>query len=260
MNSYFRRSQMPATLTIIAINAVLFLFYFFDRFVSLFFTFIVPPFNILDVWTLFAYPLLTPNFFRVVFGCLWLVWVGGSLERSWGTFRYTIFFFALTAISGLGLFVGSLILHSEAVIVGLWIPVTSMTVAWATINPLLTVMIYGLIPVQARWIAIFEVGVIYFVYYDGAPLLGLFALLGPLAAYVIVKMGLMTGITMRMPRGPDLRIVGGGAGYGRPLDDAGIGMSLNPLNRIRSWQQRRRLAKLLQKSGFTNRDDDQRRK
>jgi hypothetical protein len=137
--------------------------------------------------------------------------------------------------------------------------VTSVTVAWAAINPYVSILLYGLIPVQARWIAIFEVGVIYFVYYPSEPLLGLFVLAGALSAFLVVKFGLMTA-TYRGGSGPDLRIVSGGQNKRRPLDDAGMTVSLNPLNRFRAWQQRRKLAKLLQKSGFSDRDDDKRRR
>ena len=259
-----RRSQIPVTLSLIAVCALLFLIDFFSRHMlalSPYFDFKTPFLTPLALISMFAYPLLNPDFLTVVFASLWLFWVGGSLERSWGSARFALFFFGITAASGIGVYFGSLLMHEEGSFLrgGLWLPVTSLTVAWATINPLQTVMLYGIVPIQARWIALFEVGVIYFVYYEGESVLGLFALTGALAAYLIVKIGLMSSPSYRSS-GPDLRIVNGGQNRRRPLDDAGTKTSLNPMDRYRAWQQRRKLAKLLLKSGFTDRDEDQPRR
>jgi len=257
---YLRRSQIPVTISLIAVCAVLFLVNFFAHpalLYSEYFRFSTPILGPGEWISLFTYPLVNSDFLSLVFGCLWLFWIGGSLERSWGSPKFLAFFFLISAASGLGLFIGSLILRVPADLIGaLWLPLTSLTVAWATINPLQSVLLWGIVAIQARWIALFEIGVIYFVYYEGAPLLGLFVLLGALAAFLVVKLGVMTGSTYRRGAGPDLRIVSGGSGKKRPLDDAGSRLSLNPLDRYRAWQQRRKLAKLWQKSGFTDRDDD----
>jgi hypothetical protein len=264
ISNYIRRSQIPATLSLIAVCVVLFLFNFFPPHLlsaTPFFAFEIPIASKMELIALFTYPFLN-DFLTTVFGVMWLFWVGGSLERSWGSGKFLLFFLLMTPISGLGLVLGSTIFHSHNVVFllgGLWLPLTSVTVAWAAINPYVSILLYGLIPVQARWIAIFEVGVIYFVYYSSEPFMGLFVLAGALSAFLVVKLGLMTA-TYRGGSGPDLRIVSGGQNKRRPLDDAGMRVSLNPLNRFRAWQQRRKLAKLLQKSGFSDRDDDKRRR
>jgi hypothetical protein len=263
---------MPVTLAVVVTCAVLFLVNFFlqDRLEqSPTFSLITPIVNPIQTFSTFAYPLLGNYgdhtsqggvFISEAFACLWLCWIGASLERSWGSLKYAIFFLLVTMTSSLGLEIGSIVLKQPAALIGgLWIPVTALTVGWATINPLVSVMIYGLVPIQARWIAIFEVLVIYFVYYEGFPYIGLFVLFGCLVAYLVVKSGVMTGSNYRKRPGPDLRIVSGGSKR-RPLDDAGTSLSLNPIDRYRAWQQRRKLAKLLQKSGFTDRDEDKRQR
>jgi membrane associated rhomboid family serine protease len=231
-----------------------------SSFFTEFFEFMPPLVSPLQIIALFTYPFLCLDFITLAFACMWLFWIGGSLERSWGSGKFLLFFLLMTPASGIGLLVGYAAIHQTAPLLGgLWLPVTSLTVAWATINPYVSILLYGLIPIQARWIAVFEVGVIYFVYYQGHPVLGLFVLAGALSAYLVVKLGVMTGSVYRAP-GPDLRIINGGQGKRRPLDDAGITVSLNPINRFKAWQQRRKLAKLLQKSGFSDRDDDKRRR
>jgi membrane associated rhomboid family serine protease len=264
VGNYLRRSQTPVTLTIIGVAIVLFLVSFFTRGSLILFSYLMlatPITTKADVVALFTYPFLNPYYLTIIFASLWMFWVGGSLERSWGSGKFAAFFFAVTVVSGLGLELGTLITHEPSFIMGgLWIPVTALTVAWAAINPTQTVLAMGIVPIQARWIAIFEVGMIYFVYYEGAPVPGLFVLLGSLMAYLVVKFGIMTGMpSYRRPSGPDLRIISGGQSK-RPLDDAGLRVSYNPVNRFRAWQQKRKLANLFKNGEFSDRDDDKRRR
>jgi membrane associated rhomboid family serine protease len=260
-SNYVRRSQIPGTIALIVISSILFLTAFFDHNIGFLFTFNAPPFAVIDLFTMFSYALLTQDFVKCVFLLFFLSMIGGSLERSWGTAKFLIFFFCLSAISAVGLVLGATVLRTQALLSGMYIPLTSAFVAWATINPLQTVLFCYIVPIQARWLAMFYVGVIYFELYGGSPVLGLFALLGPLVSYLTISSGLMIGIGYIPRKGPDLRVVKGGSHTrGRPLDDAGITMSLNPLSRLRAWQQRRRLAKLLQNSGYPEQDDEQRRR
>jgi membrane associated rhomboid family serine protease len=263
VGDFLRRSQTPATFALIAVCAVLFLADFFTRGALAgtgYFTFFAPIILPQQIISLFAYPFLNQSFISLAFASLWLYGIGGSLERSWGSVKYLFFFIAVTAASGLGLEFGCLLLHQGADLRGgLWLPVTSVTVAWATLNPYVSVMAYGLVPIQARWIAVFEVGVIYFVYYQGLAILGLFVLTGSLLAFLVVRLGWMNGSGYSGGPGPDLRIVSGGHRR-RPLDDVGSSLSFNPIDKIKAWQQRRKLAKLLQKSGFTDRDDNERKR
>ncbi len=260
--AYVRKSRTPATFSLIAVCVLLFLVDFFTQQAlakTIFFRFGTPIENPIQFVGLVTYPFLCPDFITLAFACLWLGSIGGSLERSWGSAKYLLFFLAMTPISGLGLLIGSAVAKEPAYLLGaLWLPVTSITVAWATINPLVTISIYGIIPVQARWVAVFEVGVIYFVYYEGHAVVGLFVLAGALTAYLVVKTGIMTTTPYRRNPAPGLRIVNGGQAKKRPLDDAGMKVSFNPITRFRAWQQRRKLAKLMQNSGFSNRDDEKR--
>src|SRR5690349_3103089 len=52
-------------------------------------------------WTLFTYPLAMFDPIPLLFSGYWLYWVGGTLERSWGSLNFAVVFFLLCAIAGL---------------------------------------------------------------------------------------------------------------------------------------------------------------
>jgi hypothetical protein len=55
---------------------------------------------------------------------------------------------------------------------------SGLLVAWAMLNPELTIHLYGIIPIKAKWLAIGTVLYIFFSYAGGHPLLGFLALGG----------------------------------------------------------------------------------
>src|SRR6187402_627514 len=62
-------------------------------------------------WTFLTYPLVQLSPLTGLFSCAWLWFVGASLERSWGTQRYAAFFMAMSALFGVSMLVGGLVLH-----------------------------------------------------------------------------------------------------------------------------------------------------
>lgn len=248
---------MPVTICLVAVSVVLFLADFFTQGkLGGYFSFqlfsgrlISPP------WTPLAYPLLTPSPIAMLFGGLWLWWVGGSLERSWGSTRFATFFVVATLVSAGCLWGGALILHAPLAGLGdIWPVLAVLTVAWASINPYEPVVFYFVIRMQARWMALITVGLVYFLDIGGGPLVGLFYLLAPLAAWYYVRGGFSVGVPTfnRRPRsrGPDLRFT-----TTPPARRESAGGRLNPFDWFRRWQERRHLEKLWRNSGFTDKDD-----
>ncbi len=225
-------------------------------------------------WTFFTYPLVSYQF------SLWTVvlWVflflsAGSLERSWGSTRFTGFFFGITGISALSLFIGTLIQHQPLMPINdIFLPLTGLIVAFCMLNPEQTLTLY-FFPVRAKYVAIIVTAYTYIEYSQIlglGPLLGIFSLGGILASFLIVRygrswsdIGSYAGSTRTIPRGPDLRLdtrprrTMDGSPYRRsPLDFAG---------RWRDWQERKRLERLWKNSGFSDtepewRDDEGRRR
>jgi len=281
LGDFVRRGGVPVTLALLGINILTFLAAFFSSAVvgPLLQTNLV--FSIGNFfhapWTLVTYPLVAlPPF------SLWLVvtWVffwlsGGSLERSWGSQRYVIFFFAVTLASSLSLLLGGFLLHREIMpLHDIFLPLTGLIVAFCMLNPEQQITVY-FFPVRAKYVAIGVTVWTYLTYGSMlGPLLGLFALGGILAAYLYVRFARPWGdvgsysTRRRNFRGPDLRMDGrparptfrttldGSPQQRSPLDFAG---------RWKDWQERRRLEKLWKNSGLPGsepewRDDEKRRR
>ncbi len=100
-------------------------------------------------WTALTYPLVSLDPIGLLFSCWWLWWAGGSLERSWGSQRFGIFFFANAAITAVGLYLGALLFHVGSLnLVGLWMPLAGVTIAYAMTNPEQQIMFYFVIPIE----------------------------------------------------------------------------------------------------------------
>jgi len=292
MRDFVTRGGTPVTISLIAASVALFLASFFtnrliDAFVDTHVAF--HPFYALHApWTIFTYPVVSGDFISLLIGCFFLWLAGGSLERSWGSIRYSVFFFALAAISALSLLMGSALsllmgtylferssLPSKmmAGLTGFQLPLSGMIVAFCMLNPNVTLMFY-FFPVRAIYVAWIVTLLTYFTAGMG-PLLNLFACGGIIAAFLYVKFGRpwaeigSYSAPRRKFQGPDLRMdtrpsrppsfrttPDGSPLKRKPMDFAG---------RLKDWQERRRLEKLWKNSGLSNsepdwRDDEKRRR
>lgn len=187
-------------------------------------------------WTFFTYPLVffpegALSFINLVFSVLWLFFVGGMLERAWGTRRFLFVFFIFSAISAVLLSIGGLFLGINVGIGQLYTPLVALTVIWALLDPTATVLFF-FFPMQLRWLALLVVAMSFFDYGQSSPLLGVFSLGGPAAAYLY-----MNGRRLFSPRRRVYRDYSPPPKSGKPF-------SLNPLEWYRRWKFKRRFRKL----------------
>lgn len=117
-------------------------------------------------WTLLTYPLVNYAPLSLLFTLLWLWFVGGSLERSWGGQTYSFFLGLATIVTGLAfalvaLFFGNLTLS------GLWFTLTGVTWAWAKLYPDRELLFWGLFPIKAEWLAWIQAGLMFYRYLVG---------------------------------------------------------------------------------------------
>ena len=137
-------------------------------------------------WTALTYPLYSSDPIGLLFYGLWLWFVGSSLERSWSTRFFAIYFALLSVITAVGLTVCSFIINSQ-IPVSNWMPIAALTVAWCMLNPDLEIRLYGIIPILAKYLAVGQCLIILFTYGRQHPLAGLFALSGCAASYWWVR-------------------------------------------------------------------------
>ena len=189
-------------------------------------------------WSILTYPLIGAG------GILWvllggyMMWLfGGSLERAWGRADYLRFLVLVTAATALGLWVGATLLGRSATLAGLALPLAAATVAWAAINPGERLLLYFVLPIEARWLA---VGVALLVFFSFLFPLGLFALAGCASAWWYVRRGrfVLTGGSRRRSA--------------RQVSGRERSATLNPLAAYRRWRLKRqfaRLTRVIQESG-----------
>ncbi len=270
------RGGAPVTMALLLVNAATFLLAFMLPTLKLVFeqnvmfaTFAA----FLKPWTLLTYPLVyldnsDQGFFNFLFGGFTLWSLGGSLERSWGSQKYAVFFFVMSLISALCLLLGSIVLQTPDVLFGFFLPLACCIVAFCLLQPEQTVQVF-LFPVRAKYFAVL-VTLFTWIYVGqgGHALLGLFALGGLLAALLYVRYARFYSLPQRPTRGPDLRMDSRPARptFRTTLDGSPTQRSaFDFAGRWKDWQERRRLEKLWKNSGFSSsetewRDDEKRRK
>lgn len=273
---------IPVTTTLLLVNAMTFLLAFMVPSVMQFFAqwmALLTPEALVKPWTALTYPLVyldasAQGFFNFLFGGFLFWSAGGSLERSWGSLRYGIFFFVTGLISAVFLQVGSMLLGKPDVVYGFFLPMACCVIAYCAIRPEETVLFF-FFPIKCKYFALI-VTLFTWVYVGqgGRAILGLFALSGLLVAYLYVRYGRSWGdigsysTPRRSTRGPDLRMDTRPARptFRTTLDGSPQQRSLFDLaGRWKDRQERRRLEKLWKNSGLPGsepewRDDEKRRR
>jgi membrane associated rhomboid family serine protease len=201
-------------------------------------------------WTWLTYALLEVEFLNLLFQGFWLFVVGSILERSWGSRNFLALFFIFAAISALGFVPAYYLFGAPVALVGLVLPLSSLTVAWAAMDPEQEIFLWGVLPLKLKTLALIDVLIVYFSFGFGyGPLPALLTLVGPAAAFYYVRklprldLGFQARPSRREPllredrpgreRPPRERV---------PRESA---PGLNPLRRRQEREEMERLRKLL---------------
>lgn len=183
---FLYKEYIPVTKSILLLSGIIFILSFIYR--PLTGLLLLSPVRVVWLpWTLLTYPLVNFGFISLVFAALWLWFVGGSLERSWGSFTYLVFLLLVTLATGLLMaLVGGAFLGGGFAIYGLWLPLVGLTWAWASLHPDWEVMFWGLIPIKAKFLAWIMVGGTFYDYFrrTGNLFLGLAAVSGIAVVYL----------------------------------------------------------------------------
>ncbi len=275
LRDFVTRGGIPVTMTLIIVNVVLFFVAFFSPNIAApllehFLTFVSPDFLAVP-WTLLTYPLYSAGLFPLIFGCLFFWFAGGSLERSWGVWRFAGFIAGITVVTALSFAFGGFLFHRQTpLLAGLGLPLDAAIVAFCMLNPE-EAFRYFFFTLRAKYIALI---VTVWTLFSFGPIFGFFACGGIFAAFLYVKYGRAWGsidsyrTPRRASRGPDLRMDSRPARptFRTTLDGSPAQRgAFDVAGRWKDWQERRRLEKLWKNSGFSSsetqwRDDEKRRK
>lgn len=246
----------PLTNTLLAACVLIFLcdFVFVNTKLAFFSSWLnfTAPTDWLRPWRLLTYPLVTGNIISLIFDGYLLWMVGGSLERSWGTKTFAIFYLALSLVTALAF-------TFAAFVVGGLLPVipvpgilvlAAMLVGFCCLNPDESMYVY-MIPIRMRFLAAGVCIIIFFSLGFGNPFLGLMAIVGCGFAVLWVKQGWAYAIDTarspvrapKIPQAPKLRLVQQKSH--RPRDDRFTIRDLNPFEWLARRKRRKQFEKLI---------------
>ena len=190
-------------------------------------------------WRVFTYSWVSFDIMDVIFSGITLYFFGGSLERSWGTRTFAIFFAAISFITAAGMSLAAWWLHSSFFVAS-WLVVAALVVAWGMLNPFEKIL-FWFVPIEGRIVALIDVLIIFFTHVQVSFVLALGALSGCAASYLWVKnrtWGNVTHWTIRRPaRAAKPR---------RPRDDAFSWRDLNPFERIARARRKKQFQRLFE--------------
>jgi membrane associated rhomboid family serine protease len=134
-------------------------------------------------WTIITYPLFD-DIISTVFAALWLWFIGGSLERSWGGRRFFLFLTVSVLLTGIAMALVGQILNASITIFGFWLPLVGLTWAWGVLNPNQELLFWGLFPIKGIWLAWIHALLIFATYARFNLLLGLASVSSILLVYL----------------------------------------------------------------------------
>lgn len=187
-------------------------------------------------WTALTYPLVFSGHILWLLLGGYVFWLfGGSLERAWGRRDYLVFLALVTAAPAVAMWLVGAVVGGAVILSGFWLPLAAATVAWATINPTERLLMYFVIPIQARWLGVLVAVLIVFTY----PFpLGVFALAGCGTAWWYVRQGRYGLLRGRSP-------VEWGPPRARRERPSPV---LSPLAWWRRWRLRRQFRRLIDRT------------
>lgn len=114
-----------------------------------------------QVWRLFTYPLTAlygqQSIFSLVLSMYFYTWVGKALEGIWGTLRLNLYYLTGILLTDLAAILIYLITGIPIIVTASYLN-ASLFLAIATLIPEQQVMVFFLIPVKMKWMALVDIG------------------------------------------------------------------------------------------------------
>ena len=113
-----------------------------------------------QIWRLISWVLIPPagNIFTIIIMLLFYYSLGTSLERAWGAFRYNVYIFSGLLFTVLGAFLLYFIMERNIVGYGYLFSTyyinMSIFLAFAVSYPDMEVLLYFVIPIKMKWMAL----------------------------------------------------------------------------------------------------------
>ena len=111
-----------------------------------------------QLWRLLSFSFLPTDTrpFWLLVSCYFYYWIGSTLEREWGTAKFTIYYLSGVLLTALGAVITSLITGYDWQVAGATYVNFAMFFAFATLYPDAQVLLFFFIPVKIKWMAILD--------------------------------------------------------------------------------------------------------
>ena len=108
-----------------------------------------------QLWRLLSFSFLPTDTrpFWLLVSCYFYYWIGSTLEREWGTAKFTIYYLSGVLLTALGAVITSLITGYDWQVAGATYVNFAMFFAFATLYPDAQVLLFFFIPVKIKWLA-----------------------------------------------------------------------------------------------------------
>lgn len=141
-------------------NVVLFLLDMFSTQPGFLYTFAFSLNGLLngEVWRLVTF-LFVPengNPFWFLLACYFYYMIGSTLERQWGTAKFTVYYLSGAVLTLLGAILAALITGTDCMVMGATYINLAMFFAFAALYPDAQVLLFFFIPVRIKWLALID--------------------------------------------------------------------------------------------------------
>lgn len=144
---------------IVAANAVIYILSLFDRSGLLLRTLAMDPGAVLrgQIWRLVTYVLIpTSGSFWLIISLFFYYWLGETLERLWGSAKFTVYYVSGALLTSLATLLVYFIDGISMPVYGASYVNTALFMAYALTYPDAMVRIYFILPIKMKWLAILE--------------------------------------------------------------------------------------------------------
>lgn len=111
-----------------------------------------------EVWRIVSF-IFVPNTarpFMLLVELYFYYWIGSTLERQWGTAKFNLYYFSGVLLTVIAVSVASLIGGVNLAISGTYYINLSMFLAFACLFPDTQVLLFFIIPIKMKWLAILD--------------------------------------------------------------------------------------------------------
>lgn len=144
---------------IVAANAVIYVLSLFDRSGLLLNTLAMDPYSVLhgQLWRIATYVLIpTGSGIWLIISLFFYYWLGGTLERLWGSAKFTLYYASGILLTALAAIAAYFIDGFSYPLYGADYVNTALFMAYALTFPDAVVRLYFVIPIKMKWLAVLE--------------------------------------------------------------------------------------------------------